>query len=304
MLRAHAVVLSLIAVTAVCRGARAEEGPARVEWQWKSPDVWEYPVTAVALGGAFYLRFAGPTPSANWKGGILGDDWIQEHTALQSTVQRDKVTTITDYFFYGSMAYRFVDSAILPTVVWGKPSVALQLSFIDLESFGFSAIALWGGQGLFGRERPFAKHCQDPKFAATESGCPADAVEHNRSFFAGHPATVLTAAGLTCTHHSHLPLYGGGAPDMIACGLLIGAAGMTAIGREIAEKHHASDVVFGLGVGVFSGWVLPEILHYGRAKPAPDPGPAPVASTAPLVRASFFPMIGAHDLGVGLGGVM
>jgi membrane-associated phospholipid phosphatase len=295
--RGAVVTASLVVATALTGVARADE-PGPVEWRWATFQAWEYPVTGVALGSALALRAFGPTPSANWRGGILGDDWIQSHTKLDSIPQRDRVTRITDYFLYGAMAYRLVDSTILPMVVWGKPGVALQLSMIDLESFGFTAIALWGGQAVFGRERPFVGHCADPSFAAAESGCASDASEHNRSFFAGHPATVLTAAGLTCTHHGHLPLYGGGAPDVLACGLMIGAAAMTAVGREITEKHHASDVVVGLGVGAFSGWVLPEVLHYGRAKPT--------AATAdvvpPLVRASVMPRVGPNEAGVALTG--
>ena len=111
---------------------------------------------------------------------------------------------------------------------------------------------------------------------------------------------MLTAAGLTCTHHGHLPLYGGGAPDMVACGVMIGAAGATGIGRLMTEKHHLSDVIVGWGMGVVAGWVLPEVLHYRNQK-AP-----PVEATReppPLVRASLVPMVGPHDLGMGLGGL-
>lgn len=291
------VIAAPVLATLVVRSAHADT-PAPVEWRWATFEPWEYPVTAAALGGAIVLRAVGPTPSANWRGGVLGDDWIQSRTALQSIPQRDHVTRITDYLFYGAMAYRLVDSAVLPMVVWGKPGVALQLSLIDLESFGFTAIALWGGQAIFGRERPFVAHCADPSFAASESGCAAGASEHNRSFFAGHPATVFTAAGLTCTHHAHLPLYGGGAPDVLACGLMIGAAAMTAVGREITEKHHTSDVVAGLGVGAFSGWVLPELLHYGR----PRPSAATADATPPLVRASVMPRVGPNEAGVAIAG--
>src|SRR5690606_18909789 len=78
-------------------------------------------------------------------------------------------------------------------------------------------------------------------------------------------ATVLTAAGLTCTHHAHLPLYGGGWGESMACGLMIGAAAFTGYGRLQSGKHYPSDLVLGLGLGTLAGWVMPRALHYGFA---------------------------------------
>jgi membrane-associated phospholipid phosphatase len=295
-----ALAVAAFVVVGAPRQAAAEPvaGDEPIAWRWRPFDTWEIPVAGVALGGASLLRAFGPTPSASWKGGILGDDWIQDHTAIQGLTARDRVSRMTDVFFFGAMAYRLVDSSILPAVVWGKPDVALQLSLIDLESFGFDALVLWGPQALWGRERPLAHRCSDPAFAAREGACPADASEHNRSFFAGHPAVVLTAAGLTCTHHAHLPLYGGGWPDKLACGLMIGAAVATGIGREVVEKHHASDVLVGFAVGTFSGFVMPEILHYGRARPQESAASSP----PPLVRASLAPLLSPHELGLALHG--
>ena len=278
-----------------------------LEWRWPRFRAWEYPVTAAALGAAAYLRFAGPRPSADWTGGVLVDDWVQDRTAIQNIALRDGTRTVTDVFFYGSMAYRLVDSAVLPSLVWRSPGVAFQMSMIDLESFGFVAITLWGGQAAFGRERPFAKRCSDPTFAASEQGCGPGSTEHNRSFFAGHPAVVLTAAGLTCTHHAHLPLYGGGAADTVACAAMLGAAVVTGVGRVITEEHHVSDLVVGYGAGFIAGFVLPELLHYGpktrRVRADELEETETPRAEAPLVRATLVPQIGPRDLGLGLRGV-
>ena len=279
---------------------RADVNSSPLTWRWQRFRAWEYPLTAAALGGAIVLRLAVPPPSANWTGGILFDDWVQDHTAIQGIQARQSVKTMTDVFFYGSMAYRLVDSALVPSLVWRSPDVAFQMSLIDLESFGFVAITLWGPQAVFGRERPFAKRCGDPAFAATEA-CAPDSREHNLSFFAGHPAVVLTAAGLTCIHHAHLPLYGGGIADKLACGLMIGAAVVTGVGRVISEEHHATDLVVGYGVGVIAGFVMPEFLHYRLRKPSL--AEEPKATTAPLVRTTLLPQIGQRDLGLALRGV-
>ncbi len=266
-------------------------------WRWQRFQTWEYPITAATLGGALALRFAAPSPSADWRGGILFDDWIQDGTAVQGSRARQHVKTITDVFFYGSMGYRLVDSALVPSLVWQSPDVALQMSLIDLESFGLVAMTLWGSQAVFGRERPFAKRCSDPAFAADEA-CAPDSTEHNRSFFAGHPAVVLTAAGLTCVHHAHLPLYGGGFADKSACGVMVGAAIVTGVGRVISEQHHASDLIVGYGVGVVAGFVLPEFWHYRARRSSVLQEPTD-ASVKP-VRMTLVPQIGPRDLGVGL----
>ena len=275
------------------------EGP-RVAWRWQRFRAWEYPATAVALGGAAVLRLAVRAPSADWTGGILFDDWVQDRVSIEGLRTRQSVKTMTDVFFYGSMAYRLVDSALVPSIVWGSPDVALQMSMIDLESFGLVAITLWGSQALFGRERPYAKRCSDPAFAAKEA-CAPDSAEHNRGFYAGHPAVVLTAAGLTCIHHAHLPLYGGGVADTMACGTMIAAAVATGVGRVITEEHRASDLLIGYGVGVVAGFIMPEFLHYRLKKPSVAEEPTTSATT--LVRATVVPQVGQRDLGLGLHGV-
>ena len=89
----------------------------------------------------------------------------------------------------------------------------------------------------------------------------------------------MTAATLTCVHHSHLPLYGGGAGDTVACGVMLGAALMNGFGRVVTEKHYPSDLVVGFGVGAFAGWVLPELLHYAHPLRR-----APSSDTSALVR--------------------
>ncbi|HSO36378.1 MAG TPA: hypothetical protein VLT33_27815 [Labilithrix sp.] len=266
-----------------------------VTWRWQRFRAWEYPLTAAALGGAMVLRFVAAPPSADWTGGILFDDWVQDHTAVQGLNARQSVKTMTDVFFYGAMAYRLVDSALVPSLFWRSPDVAFQMSLIDLESFGFVAIALWGSQALFGRERPYAKRCGDPAFAATEA-CAPDSTEHNRSFFAGHPAVVLTAAGLTCIHHAHLPLYGGGFADRSACGVMIAASIATGVGRVISEEHHASDLVVGYGVGVIAGFIMPEFLHYRLRKPSLAEEPS--AATTTSVRMTLVPRVGQREAGL------
>lgn len=260
-------LLPLLAFAVLAQAAPARADPpaelSPVEWRFRRSEPWEYAATAVALGTGFYLRFVASPRDANWTGGIFFDDRLRDAVAVKSPSNRLLVTRFTDLMFYGAMTYSFVDSVVVPGLGWGNWDTALQMVTIDLESFGFVALTLWGTQALLARQRPYVARCGEPGIAAAED-CRPDQAETNRSFYAGHPAVGMTAAGLTCVHHSHLPLYGGGAGDTLACGVMVGAALMSGFGRVVTEMHYPSDVLVGFGVGAFAGWALPELMHYAH----------------------------------------
>ena len=113
-----------------------------------------------------------------------------------------------------------------------------------------------------GRVRPVEKGCAtDPDYA---SKC-SDPVALNQSFVSGHTAVAFTGAGLTCAHHRHLPLYGGGAPDVLICAATLAAASATGVLRIVSDDHYSTDVLLGMSLGLASGWLLPELLHYGAS---------------------------------------
>jgi membrane-associated phospholipid phosphatase len=59
-----------------------------------------------------------------------------------------------------------------------------------------------------------------------------------------------------------MPLYGGGLPDGLACGLLLAISAVDGVGRLVADKHYASDVITGALVGSAIGYLTPTLLHY------------------------------------------
>lgn len=285
-------LLSGLLVFGTTLDANAEDS---IDWRWRRFQAWEYAATAGALAGGFYLRFGAPSPGGDWRGGILFDDWVRDRTAVENVENRRMVVTVSDALYLGSMGYRLVDAVVVPGVGWGNWDTALQIAMIDLEAFGFTAITLWGVQAMFGRERPYVARC--PGFS--EENCDPRSEERNRSFYAGHPAVAMTAAALTCTHHAHLPLYGGGAADTLACGAMLGAAALTGYGRAVTEMHYASDVVVGMGVGAFAGFALPELLHYAHERPRTKQ-----AKRDPLApRVVAAPLLGEQHLGLGVTGV-
>ncbi|MBC7171541.1 MAG: phosphatase PAP2 family protein, partial [Polyangiaceae bacterium] len=87
----------------------------------------------------------------------------------------------------------------------------------------------------------------------------------NRSFFSGHSSMAFTGAGLVCFHQQQLAgLYGSRAAGIGVCGSALAFASTTALLRVAADKHWSTDVLAGAGVGIFSGWLLPWLLH-GRS---------------------------------------
>jgi hypothetical protein len=207
--------------------------------------------------------------------------------ALQGRSNRALAVGFSDVAFYGVMAYRLIDSVVVPGFGWGNWNTVHQMVMIDLESFGFVAITLWSTQMLVARQRPYVQRCGGPSTLPSE--CREGDSEANRSFFAGHPAVGMTGAGLTCVHHSHLPLYGGGSGDVIACATVVGAAIMNGFGRVVADKHYASDLGVGFAVGAFAGWVLPELLHYRHASTEASVPAGTTTRRMTIARAMFVP---------------
>jgi membrane-associated phospholipid phosphatase len=299
--------LLLLTLLLVANPAHADRAPSEVRWrdEWPRIRAWEYFATAGALGVGFGLRFAGPNPPDTWRSGVLFDDAVLDEIALDAPESHRLAVTAGDAMFYGSMVYRFVDSLAVPLLGYGDGDLALQMTMIDLEAFGTVAFVLWGSQALLGRTRPIVpRHCDDPRLRPMTDECDPDDANHNRSFIGGHAATVTAAAGVTCMHHGHIPLYGGDG-DRIACGTMIGAAAMTGIARMMTENHYATDTLLGWGLGAFAGWFVPAGLHYGfggkRARPRQAAARAP---TQPALRALVLPWTTEGGGGASLVGML
>jgi len=89
-----------------------------------------------------------------------------------------------------------------------------------------------------------------------------DVINGSQSFVSGHTAMAFTGAGLICTHHANLDLYGGGTPDVLACATGMVGAMMVGGSRIVADRHFFSDVLSGFAVGFTAGYLLPELIHY------------------------------------------
>jgi membrane-associated phospholipid phosphatase len=113
--------------------------------------------------------------------------------------------------------------------------------------------------GFASRERPYGRVCGD-ELPEESRDCRRNS--RHRSFFSGHTSIAFAAAGLSCTHHMNLGLYGGGGADAAACGASLLVAASTGALRMAGDVHYATDVGVGAIWGSLAGFGLPWLLHY------------------------------------------
>jgi membrane-associated phospholipid phosphatase len=303
LLATFALVLAL----ALLPGSTARAAdPSSVEWSedWPRFRLWEGIATGLLGVQAATAGLLYPDPQRNWRGGILFDDAIRDAVRLKTYDAREAARPYSDTIYRVLGVYPLlVDNLIVTWAVHGSGDVALEMLGMNLESYALTG-ALSFTLAQVGRERPAARGCAtDPNYSPK---CD-DPIALNKSFFSGHTAVNFTAAGLICAHHQHLPLYGGGWPDIAIC--LLGAAAATTQGalRMMTDDHYSTDVLFGAGVGIFSGYILPQMLHYGFGSGKPEhassfwPTFTANASGVPLV-AILTPQVDANYAGLELTG--
>jgi hypothetical protein len=198
----------------------------------------------------------------------------------------------------GVLAPYIVDVYVVALGIHQSVDVAVQMLLMNLQSLGLAGVSTLAAERSFGRARPFTQDCGPDGQVRDASGRPlfnrCEGNVDSEEFWSGHAAATATMAGLTCVHHQHLPLYGGGLADLAPCMFMMGASAATGIGRMVADRHWASSVIVGWGVGALSGYVLPSILHYGFTAGHP-------LGEVRLDGAVFIPVAQVHAGGAGLG---
>ncbi|MEO6418380.1 MAG: phosphatase PAP2 family protein [Polyangiaceae bacterium] len=279
MKRLVSSLIALAFVLAAAPDAQAEDK------HWQEPTVkWneDWPrfrllevgsVVALTAGSIVFSSISSPT-QANWKGPILFDTAARKFFRGDSVKTEQTAADVSDYLYKGSVLFPYiVDNYIVALGVHQSADVALEMTLMDMQSLGFAGVLSLGAERAVGRQRPYATECDPARppgqqfVRANVCNPPVD----NQSFYSGHAAATFSIAGLTCVHHQHFPLYGGGLPDTMACVGMLGLATTTSVLRLVADRHYASDVLTGTAVGLFSGYVLPSLLHYGFGKTRSKP---------------------------------
>jgi membrane-associated phospholipid phosphatase len=249
--------------------ARASDGDA-IEWNpnWRRVGLIEG-LSLIPMGGALLAIELAWTPpqQPHWTGGILYDSKIRNAFVGKTlSVQKTARDLGNMLFLIGSVLPIVADVGVT-LAVHQKPDVAWQMLLIDLQSAAIAGLLSLTSEHSVGRGRPFVGDCQPDGRVRDSRGRPllnhCSAGYEAKSFYSGHSAATMASAGLTCITHQRLPIYGGGAADVVPCALMIGVSITTGITRIVADMHWASDVVIGWGIGAVTGYVLPAALHYG-----------------------------------------
>jgi membrane-associated phospholipid phosphatase len=234
-------------------------------WRWRRASGAEYAGILIATGGALYIeKEYGKPAEANWKGHNGVDESVRNLLRLRSRSGRDTAHAVGDALMSLMIAAPVIDTFATLGVRDSRWDALWQTSVINLDSFAFTSFFSSLLQNVIKREKPFVRNC-------TASGCEDD--EPNRSMPSGHVAFAFTGAGLLCNHHEYQSLYGDPTADQAVCtaGIVIAAA--DGIVRIMADRHYFTDVAAGTVLGLFSGFVLPRLLHYYRPiKPAKEDG--------------------------------
>lgn len=259
-------ILALVCIlVAAPETAHADQEPT-VQWRedWPRFRLVEGAAVVALTIGSTALALSPVHETAAWDKPILFDKAARNLFKSNDKEVQELAGDISDRLYHGMVLGPYIiDNYIVALGVHRNPDVALQMTLIDLQSLGLSGVIALGLEHGVGRARPYERECTNKEGF--------DPVGYNacgppggfQSFPSGHAAAAFTMAGLTCVHHQHLPLWGGGWPDAMACIGTMALATTSGTMRLVVDRHWASDVVVGAAIGVFNGYFLPLWLHYG-----------------------------------------
>jgi membrane-associated phospholipid phosphatase len=196
-----------------------------------------------------------------WRSPVLFDNAARDLLRARSEEGRNTARQLSDYGWYGAMAWPIFDAAVVALALDQNVDVAWQLSVLAMQAYALSGFVTLVSIKATARQRPLGHGCSD---SSPEPSCSLPP----RGFPSGHSAGAFAGAGLVCASHLNLPLYGSGAVDRAACiGALTLASG-TALLRVSSDRHYASDVIVGAGIGSLVGYVLPTLFQYATNEPS------------------------------------
>ncbi len=206
-------------------------------------------------GAALFLP--APERDADWSGPILLDAQARRLFGAEGLPARNLASTTSDIAFWLSIGHVLTDATLFAMLRHDSPEIGWEMLVMDAEAYSATLFLNAAFKRLTARARPYVDRCaKDPDY---DPKC-GDR-ERFSSFFSGHAAVTATSAGLLCSQHKALPLYGEGW-DTAACvnGLLM--TSLTGALRVVSDRHWASDVIVGHGIGFASGFFLPTLLHF------------------------------------------
>lgn len=219
------------------------------------------------------------------------DDGVRRSIRLESENSRNFAATASDTLVTGLVSAPILLNGT-PLVQTRADGTAWRNLAVDAGAFAFTGAATLLTKSAVGRPRPYVQECASN--STYDSGCLSE--DRNRSFFSGHTSWAFTGAGLICSKTFSSPRSDGG-----WCAASLGLAGATGVLRIMADKHYASDVLTGAGVGVLSGLLIPAIFK--SAGPESDSESRGSSSSSPSSSASalVLPSVSASPEGADSG---
>ena len=230
---------------------------------WPEFSTTEGILTVTAAVGTGVIVLVGPAEHPRWTGGILFDNAVRDEIRGRSAETRSRFRTVGNYTYHLSPLIPIFDVLVVSAIGHGDRKLTENLGALTLEAYSYTGLAAFVSTEISARARPDAG-CQ-------RSDCTAD----TQSFFSGHAAISATGAGLVCANHTRMALYGSSWADAAICALSAANALATATTRVVADRHYASDVIVGTGVGFGIGYAVPVLLHYARSGKQLAIGPDP-----------------------------
>lgn len=260
------LLVALLAPRAHAQDAATGDGP-RLSWpQARSEAGWGHAATTAAFAvGALGVAVGLRSPEEpRWLGGILFDDGARRGLRLGQSARPAGAAT-SDALLLTTAAWPVaVDALLVALALDRNPRVAGQMLAVDAQSFAVTTLLVALAKRLAGRGRPFVDADDDVHAEDVGDG------RATQSFFSGHTAMAFTGAGLLCSQHRALGLYGDRRADRATCGTALALASLTGALRVMADQHWLSDVVVGAAIGLLSGWLLPRSLDLrGRRRGEP-----------------------------------
>jgi len=258
------------------------------DWRWRRAEGMEYAVVSVAAVATAYFEHENGRPTeGDWTSRNEFDEEIRSALRLKSRSARE-ATDLAGHAIMGLMiAAPVLDSFATLGIRDGNWDAVWQNEMVNLESFTLTSLISSVTQNLLARERPFVRDCRD-------GDCESNL--ENRGFPSGHVAFAFTGAGLLCNHHRYQSLYNNPAADRAVCSAGIGLAVADGVLRLVADRHYATDVAAGTVLGLFSGFVLPRLLHYSHPIAAPEKK----QGAKPLIKQMrILPMLSESGTGLG-----
>jgi len=236
------------------------DSESEVRWnpRWSKFGLENYITTGSAIGVAF-ATLAIPPVEDRWRTENDFDNEMRSALRSDTLIGRNHARDASDVLLTVSINQLLLDTLVVSWWAHDQLEVATQMALIDVETIAINSAINGLVASIASRERPYRDQCVGDN--ATELlDCRSS--KRYRSYYSGHTSTAFAVAGLTCMHHYHLPLYGGGAPDALVCAGSYLAAGATGLMRIVADQHWTSDVVTGAALGTATGLLVPYMMHY------------------------------------------